>query len=297
MTAPATVTIPTDGPRLTALSWGPSDGPLALCLHGAVDTAWTWRRLGPALGARGYRVIAPFGRGYAPSEPASDSDYRAGALVADALATAEMGGRGDRSLIVGHGCGAIVAAGAAALAPERWSEVVTLGAPPLPVLADAARSLRVALLVSLAVRNVAIGAMLVPGFAERRWDAFVRHAWREGSPGWDAGEDLAHLDVALPTPARRDAALRWYGAWLRSVSLDPQGAPYAEEQDAVSRVPPRPVLHVHGERDGRVPVTLARRADRVLAPGSRVVTLPDAGHVVHLQRPDDVLAAITAFAT
>ena len=42
-------------------------GPLALCLHGYPDTAYTWRHLLPELAAAGFRAVAPFNRGYAPT--------------------------------------------------------------------------------------------------------------------------------------------------------------------------------------------------------------------------------------
>ena len=37
-------------------------GPLALCLHGYPDSAWTWRHLLPVLATAGYRAVAPFSR-------------------------------------------------------------------------------------------------------------------------------------------------------------------------------------------------------------------------------------------
>jgi len=61
--------------RVSALAWGPPDGRLALCLHGFPDTAWTWRHVGPILAAHGYRVVAPFSRGYAPTAIPDDGDY------------------------------------------------------------------------------------------------------------------------------------------------------------------------------------------------------------------------------
>ncbi|NCU86832.1 MAG: alpha/beta hydrolase, partial [Actinobacteria bacterium] len=42
-------------------------GKLALLLHGFPDTANTWRHLMPKLAEAGYRAVAPFMRGYAPS--------------------------------------------------------------------------------------------------------------------------------------------------------------------------------------------------------------------------------------
>ena len=56
-------------------------GPLALCLHGFPDSAYTWRYLLPELAGAGFRAVAPFMRGYAPSEVPSDGCYGIGALV------------------------------------------------------------------------------------------------------------------------------------------------------------------------------------------------------------------------
>jgi len=60
-------------------------GPLALCLHGYTDSAYTWHELLPALAERGYRAVAPFMRSYAPTGLAPDARYDVSALVDDAL--------------------------------------------------------------------------------------------------------------------------------------------------------------------------------------------------------------------
>jgi pimeloyl-ACP methyl ester carboxylesterase len=69
--------------ELAYLGTGPEDGPLALCLHGFPDTAWTWRFLVPELAEAGFRVVAPFLRGYAPSAVPADGRYQAGVLALD----------------------------------------------------------------------------------------------------------------------------------------------------------------------------------------------------------------------
>src|SRR3954447_4475484 len=71
-------------------------GPLALCLHGFPDSAWTWRFLLPVLADAGFHAVAPFLRGYAPTQVPADGAYETGALVADAVALHEaLGGDGD----------------------------------------------------------------------------------------------------------------------------------------------------------------------------------------------------------
>ena len=59
-------------------------GPLALCLHGFPDTAWTYRFLLPALAGAGFRAVAPFMRGYAPTAVPADGRYQTAALALDA---------------------------------------------------------------------------------------------------------------------------------------------------------------------------------------------------------------------
>jgi pimeloyl-ACP methyl ester carboxylesterase len=55
-----------NGVQFSYFESGPADGPLALCLHGFPDSAYTWRFLLPELGAAGFHAVAPFLRGYAP---------------------------------------------------------------------------------------------------------------------------------------------------------------------------------------------------------------------------------------
>jgi pimeloyl-ACP methyl ester carboxylesterase len=66
------------------------EGPLALCLHGFPDTAWTWGHLLPELASAGFRAVAPWLRGYAPTGVPGDGRYQVGALAADANALHEV---------------------------------------------------------------------------------------------------------------------------------------------------------------------------------------------------------------
>ena len=84
-------------------------GKLALLLHGFPDTAQTWRHLMPQLASAGYRVVAPFMRGFAPSAVPADGCYQTAMLARDANALhEELGGDGD-AVIIGHDWGAVAA--------------------------------------------------------------------------------------------------------------------------------------------------------------------------------------------
>src|SRR5690349_2263747 len=120
-------TITANGVEFAYLEAGAGDGrPLALCLHGFPDSAHSFRHLLPALADAGYHAVAPWMRGYAPTEVPADGRYQGGAIAADAIALHEaLGGDGD-AVIIGHDWGAVATYGAAAFAPERWRKVVTM---------------------------------------------------------------------------------------------------------------------------------------------------------------------------
>ena len=90
-----------NGVEFAFLSAGES-GPLALCLHGFPDTAHTWRHLLPALAGAGFRSVAPFMRGYAPTSVPPDGRYQTGALALDANALHDALGGDDAAVIIGH---------------------------------------------------------------------------------------------------------------------------------------------------------------------------------------------------
>ena len=78
-------------------------GPLALCLHGFPDSAHSWRHLLPELASAGYRAVAPFMRGYAPSAVPSDGCYQTAMLARDANALHEILG-GDNDAVINSIC-------------------------------------------------------------------------------------------------------------------------------------------------------------------------------------------------
>ena len=280
-----------------ALAWGPTEGPLALCLHGYPDTAHTWRHLGPYLAERGWRVVAPFTRGYGPTDLAPDGAYQLGALARDARRLYEELGGDSRAVLIGHDWGAATTYLLGSHAPGLFARLVTLAVPPTKALQSALRSpvafVRDLPLAARQVRNSRYMFFnLLPGISERRLRGLIPQQWAEWSPAYDAGEDLAAVFDALNTPERRTAALRYYRAlflpWYRQ-------AEYAAEQAHHTDIPDAPLLYLHGEDDGCLQVELAGRTAPLLALGSRVEVVPEAGHFLHLERPDDVNARITSF--
>ena len=270
-------------------------GPLALCLHGFPDSAHTWRHLLPALAEAGFHAVAPFLRGYAPTAVPDDACYSIGALVADAVALHQALDGDGQAVLIGHDWGAEAANGAAALAPDRWRRVVTLGVPPLaldPVLYGDYQQLKRFFYLFWFRDSLAQAAEVVAADGM----TFLDRLWQDWSPGYDAAEDLARVKESLQQPANLQAAISYY----RDPVLDATpGAmvPYAAEEEAASRQAQQPTLYLHGSADGCIGVELVRGAERHLAPGSRMIVVEGAGHFPHLEQPEEVNEHILAWAT
>ena len=80
------------------------EGPLALCLHGFPDHAWSFRHLLPDLAAAGFRAVAPFMRGYAPTTAPPDGRYHSALLARDAVALINALGA-ERACLIGNDWG------------------------------------------------------------------------------------------------------------------------------------------------------------------------------------------------
>lgn len=276
--------------ELALLAAGPEDGPLALCLHGFPDSAWTWRHLAPELAGAGFRVVAPFLRGYAPSAVPADGRYQAGALALDALALhSALGGDGS-AVLIGHDWGALAAYGAASGGPDRWCRVVAAAVPPALSMEALFSYDQVKRSFYMFVFQWPMAEMIV-GADELR---FLDRLWADWSPGYEASEDLRHVKDCLRDPSNLAAALGYYRATLGALPQDPS---LAELQAATGTPPPQPTLYLHGTDDGCMAVTVTEGTAEQLAPGSRMEVVAGTGHFLHLERPDVVNEAILDFVT
>lgn len=264
----ARVSLPTHDAEV--LEWGPPDGPLVVALHGFPDTALTWRRVAPLLADAGWRVAAPYLRGYAPSDIPAGGDYSVRALAGDAVALHAALAGDERTVLVGHDWGAITTNAVAADPASPYARHVSLAVPPLRAMRGWDRAL-----LRQPLHSWYIAYNQVPGLAERSFDRLARRLWRSWSPGYDAHEDLAHLRSAVPDRAHARAVVSYYRALLRPGVR----AALAE--------PVRPLLVLHGADDQCLEPALARMAGATIVPG--------AGHFLQLEQPEAVAREISAF--
>src|SRR6185436_17702688 len=92
-------------------------GPLVLLVHGFPDTPYSWDATRATLALAGYRAVAPFTRGYAPTEIPKEEAYDSDTLGRDLIALVRALDP-KPAVVVGHDWGASGAYSAAALAPE-----------------------------------------------------------------------------------------------------------------------------------------------------------------------------------
>jgi pimeloyl-ACP methyl ester carboxylesterase len=278
-----------NGLEFSAFDEGPADGPLALCLHGFPDSAHTWRFLLPRLGAAGFHAVAPFLRGYAPTEIPPDGRYQIGALIRDANALHDALGGGNDAVIIGHDWGALTAYGAVAHQPDRWRRAVTMAVPPAASIgmsfftyAQLQRSWYTFFFLS----PLADMALPLDDFA------FIDGLWRDWSPGYDGTWDVARVKESIGDPSHIAAAIGYYRALYNPELLD---ANLAGEQEAAFLPIPKPTLYLHGRNDGCMLLSSIGHPLDYMAEGSEVVVIDDAGHFLNVEKPDEVNQHVLAF--
>ncbi|QRY45601.1 alpha/beta fold hydrolase [Mycolicibacterium boenickei] len=296
MTEPRLIEVDTPAVQLRSLVWGPEDGPVALCLHGFPDTAHGWRKVAPVLAEAGWKVVAPFMRGYLPSSIPADGSYHVGALMDDALRLLQSVGPTGRDVIIGHDWGAMAASGVAALPDNPFKKAAIMSVPPLASFQPLGRvpeaGKLLAQLPRQALRSWYMMYFQLPWLPERSASWVVPRLWKTWSPGYDAAEDLRHVDAAIGAPDRWRAALGYYRATIRMSKPPLQ---YAELHRHWLLPPVLPSLYLHGTDDGCAAPDYIRWVREVLPAGSDAHVVESGGHFLQLDQPDVTAARILDF--
>jgi pimeloyl-ACP methyl ester carboxylesterase len=292
------------------------DGPLVLLVHGFPELWFSWRHQLPALAAAGHRAVAIDVRGYGGSSaPREVEAYRMLAHVADNVAVVRALGA-ERAAIAGHDWGSPIAAASALLRPDVFDAVALLGVPYAP---RAPMRPTDAFAAAGGGEEFYVSYFQQPGRAEAEIEPDVR-GWLTGvyaALSGDAPPD-AHRAFTIPAGGRMRDRFPAGGPppWLSAAELDV----YAREFErtgfagALNRyrnvdrdwedlaawdgaVLTQPAVFLAGERD---PTTIwmadAIAAQRETLPGlvgSHL--LPEAGHWVQQEHPEEVNALLIAW--
>jgi len=275
------------GETFAYLAAGPEDGALVVCLHGFPDHAESFRPLLARLAGAGYRAVAPWMRGYAPSTPAGP--YHGEQLADDALAIARALAGGRRFALIGHDWGALATWSACAREPADLACAVTIAVPhPLATAAHIARR------PSQLRRSWYVFFFQLPRLPERalsRRDlALVDRLWRDWSPGFrlaDSARRRLHTCLAASMPA----PIEYYRAIPRQLLGVGRRSRDARPAIARRRIA-TPVLHLHGADDGCIEPAAAARQARFMKGPFRCEIVERAGHFLHLEQPEATAAEV-----
>jgi pimeloyl-ACP methyl ester carboxylesterase len=283
-----TGTVHANGLRFTYLETGA--GSLVLALHGFPDIPRTFRHQMRALATAGFRVVAPYMRGYFPTASPADASYESAALVQDVLALIDTLAEAPVTLI-GHDWGAVAAYGAAVLTPSKVSKLVTIAVP----YGD---TLRTAFLTNPTQqrRSWYIFFFQMP-FAETAVAhndfEFLERLWQDWSPGWQyPDEEMEAVKATFRKPGVLQAALNYYRHSFNPARHHPTLASIRERLGDPISVP---TLYIHGASDGGVGVETTTGMEAAIAGRFQKKVILDGGHFVHQERPDEVNEVILEF--
>ena len=266
--------------NFTVLEMG--EGPLVLCLHGFPDTAYSFRNQLPVLADAGYHAVAPFMRGYAPTEPAPDGRYDSAVLSEDALALISALGYKE-AIVFGHDWGAVAAYGAAAQAPNVVQKLITAavpyGASFFQALVTNYAQQRRSWYMFFFQTALAEAAVSLNDFA------FLEKMWADWSPGWKwTPEEMEALKRCFRAKGTLEAAIGYYRATLGpALKLPAQPSALATAMAAPIEVP---TLMFHGRDDGCIGAELLVGMEALFQRGLKIEVVPRAGHFVHQEKPE-----------
>jgi pimeloyl-ACP methyl ester carboxylesterase len=269
---------------------------LALCVHGFPDSPWTYRHLMPELASAGFRAVAPFNRGFAPTTlPADRHHVHTSTMVADAIALAEALGGGPEAVLLAHDWGAVAAWGAAGTRPDLWGRCVILNIPPFEIFGENIVTYdqikRSFYFWYFQLQHVIEASIAANDFE------FIDRIWGDWSPGYDAGEDLPLVKDCIRDPRHLQAALAYY--WGQFDPTRFGSADWADEQKAAwgSHNLQAPTLYLHGTNDGCHGMTAEQvaRVPDYCGPGSDSELIEGVGHFMLVERPQEINARIVGF--
>ncbi len=274
--------------RLRAWCWGDPSDPSVVLVHGAHDHGRMWDDFAPRFAALGFHAVAIDVRGHGDSGRLSSGMMWSAATIDLCELARVLSPSGAPIGMIGHSMGGGQVLTAAGTTPERVAWIVNLdglgppaGAFAEPDLVEAAvRSL------DLIVRAAKRPPKLWPSraaMAERRGavnvrlprrflDHLVEHGTIETEGGFIWKTDRK-FDLGLPDGFSLDMVLASHADVAAPVL-----ALVSSEEDAWTDV-----------HDDEVADRVARFAD------GRWCSVPGAGHYVHIEQPDFVLAQIESF--
>ncbi|MBL8600902.1 MAG: alpha/beta hydrolase [Myxococcales bacterium] len=261
---------------------GPARGTL-LCLHGFPDGPSTFEAFHAHFAPLGWRVVAPWLRGFSPASAAGPFDLDT--LADDVLDLAAALEPDAPVHLIGHDWGAAVACTAATRNPRRVARLVMLGCPhPMAFIEHLLRSpeqLRMSWYMGFFQLPWAPEWALRRGLVSKLWRAWSP---RTTPPSAHLAEVEAAIAASLPGAIAAYRAMVWPpGPALRRVLEGARG----RRKVAVD------TLLMQGADDACIAPESGARAAAHHTGRFEHLVIADAGHFLHLEAPAAVISEIT----
>jgi pimeloyl-ACP methyl ester carboxylesterase len=265
-------TIESSGIRLRCMSAGPSNGPLALLLHGFPACWATWREPMRALARDGFFVVSPDLRGYGESDkPSGPGAYAVPRIVEDVVAIVRGFGR-EKAFVAGHDFGGGIALATAMYRPDIVARLAMLNSVH-PVSFE--RQMRK---LSQLAKSWYLFFFQLPGVPEwllsRSGFRFLRRSLADDGLSPAVIDDLL---AGITPPGALHAAIDWYRASFRD----------GLRKRLVPKKVSIPTLVVWGDRERHLDPELAELPAEWVT-DARVVHVPEGSHWVHHDAPEKV---------
>lgn len=257
--------------------------PPALFVHGLGGSSQNWSALMERLAGSvdGEAVDLP---GFGWSAPPADRDYSITALARAVIRHLDAAGRGPVHLF-GNSLGGAVSTRVAAVRPDLV-RTLTLVSPALPELRVQGSAVPTALLALPGVPTL-FGRLTRHLTAEQRTRGVTDLCYGDPSRVTEEGfrNAVEEMERRMALPYFWEAMSRSSRGIVDAYTLGGQHGLWRQAQRVLA-----PTLLVYGGRDQLVSYRMARKAAAAFR-GSRLLSLPEAGHVAMMEYPEVVAAA------
>lgn len=278
------LTLAVRGARGERSGGGKDTRPPALYVHGLGGSSLNWTALMRELvdEVDGEALDLP---GFGDSPPPDDGDYSVSGHSRAVIRYLDASDRGPVHLM-GNSLGGAVTTRVAAVRPDLV-RTLTLVSPALPEIPPQRSALPTVLLAVPGIAGL-FGRLTKDWPPERRAGGVLGLCY--GDPGRVSPEDFARAAEEygrrLKLPYFWDAMVRSTRGIVDAYTLGGQHALWRQAERVLA-----PTLLVYGGRDQLVSFRMARRASAAFR-DSRMLALPDAGHVAMMEYPGIVASAV-----
>jgi pimeloyl-ACP methyl ester carboxylesterase len=256
-------------------------GPMVLLIHGYPDNAYSWESQIRFLTKAGFRVIAPFTRGYAPTKTQQGSFYDRASLVVDMVSIIDQLNDGEPVYLVGQDWGAAISYGILGAFPEKVARAMVLAIPhPVEVQRTLKKSLR------HCIRSFHWFLFQIPWLPERiirgSKGRFLSFLWKLWSPNFNDSKHVETIRKSMLEGYGIEDTLAYYRSAMQKKYRDPKHTHVFNRLNNKITVPTRVLC---GQQDMRKEM-LPRAADCFAKKAEYQWSLVNnAGHFLHREQP------------